>query len=138
MARIVLAVSLVWMFVGRVAAQPSRIELTCPGPTEDRGHELVARDPYGITDTVRPGESRAFCRDITGVVPITGVSCRLKPYLEASGWLCTTGQPCAGVTFGRVVFDTTGSGANGAMHECVTVQNTSRYPRDIQIHTRQK
>lgn len=136
MSRWVAALSLLAMLAASAMAQTSRVELACPGPTGDTGDQLFGDDrAYGITDTVGSGENRTFCRDIKGVVNVTAVRCRLKPYQEAPGWLCTSGQPCAGVTFGRVVFDVSGSGPTGSMHECVTVQNASRWPRGIQIGT---
>lgn len=126
-------------FASGAHAEMTRFAISCPGPTEDRGHELSGSDRrYGMTAEVRPGETRKECRTLAEVVPIGSVGCRITPYHEVHGWICASDTPCADVTFGKVEFTVTRDNQSGMTQECVTIANASRFPRRIQIFVRRQ
>jgi hypothetical protein len=115
------------------SANAEVVTIKCPGPTADTDHSLTARDPKGINATIPAGQTVKECNSID-FMKIVGVACRVKPYQEAAGWNCETGVPCAsGVTFSQVEFNISGTPTPSKIDECVTVTNSSPFPRDIQV-----
>lgn len=116
-------------------AEVTHVSMTCPGPTQNIGHESVGRDLYGILDTLPAGSTQKFCNTFTAQVNIVGVACRIKPMQGANSWLCASGAPCDGITFGPIEFTVTREKNSVRTEECVTVANTSRVARTVQVNT---
>lgn len=134
---IIFASILISFFTHTEAFGDSKVEFDCPGPTQDTDHKLSGRDHYGLEAIIRANSGERLCRTLE-YIEVTGVLCRVKPYLESHGWDCGVGANCGGVIMGKVEITSLGGSPPSQTEECITVQNTNNYDRQIQLEVRRK